>query len=56
MKEKFVLMCLASAFAVAVYAIDDACATPLTAEQQADHWVACEGSGTTKDKAIDDAL
>lgn len=56
MKEKIVLMLLASAFTVAAYAIDDACATPLTAEQQVDHWVACEGSGTTKDKAIKDAL
>ena len=56
MKNRFVLMFLASAFVVASYAIDDTCATPLTVEQQTDHWVVCEGSGTTKDKAIDDAL
>ncbi len=40
----------------AVFAIEDKCTTPLSVEQLADHWVACEGSGTSKDKAIDNAL
>ncbi len=53
---KFVALASSIALGVVAYAIDDTCATPLTAEQQADHWVACEGSGTTKDKAIREAL
>ncbi len=53
---KFVTIVSCMTVGVLAYAIDDTCATPLTAEQQADHWVACEGSGTTKDKAIDEAL
>lgn len=39
-----------------VFAMEDKCETPLPAELLADHWVACEGSGTSKDKAIDNAL
>lgn len=53
---KFVTLVSCMTLGVLAYAIDDTCATPLTAEQQADHWVACEGSGTSKDKAIDNAI
>ena len=56
MKNKFLVMAFASVFAVAVHAIDDECATPLTEAQLADHWVACEGVAPNKDAAIDDAL
>ena len=53
---KIVALMLCAVLGGGAYAVEDTCATPLTAEQQADHWVACEGSGTTKDKAIDNAL
>ena len=39
-----------------VFAMEDLCNIPLSAEQLADHWIACEGMGASKDKAIDNAL
>ena len=56
MKKKFLVMGLASVFAVAAHAIDDECATPLTDEQLADHWVASEAVAVDKDEAIDKAI
>ena len=54
--KNFVLLSLASVFAVPVCAMDDDCASPLTETQLSDHWVACEGVAADKNAAINDAL
>ena len=56
MKKKFLMTVFASSFAVATFAIDDECATPLNDEQLADHWVASEAVAVDKDEAIDKAI
>lgn len=56
MNSKMLISFLATSLAIVASAIEDKCETPLTQEELAGHWVACEGLGETKDKAIDKAL
>lgn len=53
---KYVTVVACAVLAGIVFADEDICSTPLSADQLADHWIACEGTGSSKDKAIDNAI
>lgn len=56
MKPKICVLLVALGICAVAFAVDDSCNAPLTLEERADHWVACDGVGKDKDTAIDNAV
>ena len=56
MKSSILMLLWVALGCTTVFAVDDACNAPLTAEERADHWVACDGIGKNKDSAVDNAV